>query len=85
MTNEALAKRKGDDMDANIHYMLAKLEAIHEDVSLLKKQVDELRHVETGKKAVSRFVIGALAIIGATVGWLVDNAITVAQHLEYRE
>ena len=72
-------------MDANIHYMLAKLEEIHEDVSLLKKQVDELRNVEAGKKAVSRFVIGALAIIGATVGWLVDNAITVAQHLEHRE
>ena len=82
---QAIKEDNVNNMDKNIHYMLAKLEAIHEDVSLLKKQVDELRHVETGKKAVSRFVIGALAIIGATVGWLVDNAITVAQHIEYKE
>lgn len=66
-------------MISDINYIIAKLETIHEDISQLKKQVDELRHVDTGRKAVSRFVVGSLAILGATVGWLVDNALTVAQ------
>lgn len=65
----------------DINYIIAKLETIHEDIYQLKTQVDDLRHTDTGRKAVSRFVIGALAVLGATVGWLVDNAITVAQNI----
>lgn len=68
----------------DVNYIIAKLETIHEDIVLLKTQVDELRQAETGRKAVSKFVIGTIAIIGATVGWLVDNAITVAQHIQIK-
>ncbi len=65
----------------DINYIIAKLETIHEEIVILKQQVDTLRLRETSRSAVSKFVIGAVAIIGATVGWLVDNAITVAQHI----
>lgn len=63
-------------------YILAKLEEIHADVIDLKTHVDNLRQESAGKRAVSKFVISALAIIGATVGWLVDNAVSVAQHIQ---
>jgi hypothetical protein len=68
-------------MISDINYIIAKLETIHEDIVTLKQQVDTLRERETSRRAVSKFIIGAVAIIGATVGWLVDNAITVAQHI----
>lgn len=69
----------------SLEYIQAKLESIHEDVQLLKAQVDDLRHTDSGRKAVSKFIVGAMAIIGATVGWLVDNAMEVARHITYKE
>lgn len=76
--------KRGYHMKQDISYIIAKLETIHTDVSLLKLQVDALRQQESAKKAVSKFVIGALAILGATTGWLIDNAIAVAQHIVIR-
>lgn len=76
--------KRNEAGDPDVTYIRAKLEAIHEDVSLLKTQVDDLRQTEAGKKAVSKFVVAALAILGTTVGWLVDNAVTVAQHITIR-
>lgn len=72
---------KEESMRSNISYIIAKLETIHEDVSLLKTQVDDLRHIDTGKKAGLKIILGALAILGATVGWLVDHAAVVAHHI----
>ena len=72
-------------MISDINYIIAKLETIHEDIGVLKKQVDDLRQENTGRKAVTKFIIGTVAMIGATVGWLVDNAITVAQHITVKE
>lgn len=64
-----------------LSYLQAKLEAIHEDVRLLKQQVDDLRTEQHGRKAVNKFVIAILAVMGTTVGWLVDNAVSVASHI----
>jgi hypothetical protein len=72
-------------MIKDINYIIAKLESIHEDIATLKQQVDNLRHADTGRKAVTRFMIGALAMVGATVGWLVDNAVTVAQNITIKK
>lgn len=69
----------------SIDFVIAKLENIHEDLTLLKKQVDDLRQMDSGRKAVGKFLVAALTILGATVGWLVDNAVTVAKHIEYKE
>jgi len=66
----------------DINYLQAKLEAIHEDVKLLKTQVDELRTEYHGRRAVNRFVIACIAVLGTTVGWLVDNALAVAGKIE---
>ena len=67
-----------------LSYLQAKLEAIHEDVKLLKQQVDDLRAEQHGRKAINKFVIAVLAVMGTTMGWLVDNAVTVANHIEIR-
>lgn len=67
---------------APIAYLQAKLEQIHEDVKQLRAHVDSLRQEAAGRSAVSKFVIVALMTIGATVGWLVDNAVTVSQKIE---
>lgn len=74
-------KQPNRPASTDLGYLLGKLEDIHADVRLLQQQVDYLRHESTGRKAVNKFIIGAMAIIGATVGWLVDNAVTVAQHI----
>ena len=67
-----------------LSYLQAKLEAIHEDVKLLKQQVDDLRTEQHGRKAINKFVIAVLAVMGTTMGWLVDNAVTVANHIEIK-
>lgn len=69
-------------MKADISYLQAKLEDIHADVKLLKEHVDLLRTEHHGRKAVTKFVIACLAVLGTTVGWLVDNAIAVAAKVE---
>lgn len=75
------SKQKGEAEGLSTDYLTAKLEAIHEDVRQLKLYVDGLRQESTGRKAVSRFIVAAIAIIGTTVGWLVDNAVSMAQQI----
>lgn len=70
-------------MNRDIHYLTAKLEEIHDDVKELRAHVDILRQEAAGKRAVSKALVVALGLIGATVGWLVDNAVTVAQHIKF--
>jgi len=66
-------------MKENLNYLIAKLEEVHEDVRELKQHVDELRQEAAGRRAVSRFTLAAMSIIGATVGWLVDNVLSLAK------
>lgn len=70
-------------MKNDINYLTAKLEEIHEDVKVLQGHVDELRQEYHGRKAISKFMFGALGIIGATVGWLVDNVLSLAKHVDF--
>lgn len=74
-------KQPNGSASTDLGYLLGKLEDIHSDVRLLQQQVDSLRQESTGRRAVNKFIIGTMAIIGATVGWLVDNAVSVAQHI----
>lgn len=67
----------------DISYLLAKLEELHEDVRELKLHVDTLRQEQSGRKAVVRFLLAAMGIVGATVGWLVDNVISMAKHINF--
>ena len=63
--------KEGDRlMRDEISYIVAKLENIHEDVNKLKDRVDNLRQAEAGRKAVTKFIVGSLGILGALVGWL---------------
>jgi len=57
----------------SIEYLLAKLETIHDDVKELQKHVDELRQESSGRRAVNRFVIGSLGVLGAVVAWVVQQ------------
>lgn len=66
-------------MKNDVNYLTAKLEEIHDDVKQLQIHVDDLRQEAAGKRAVSRFMIAALGIIGATVGWLVDNIVSLTK------
>lgn len=66
-------------MKSDINYITAKLEEIHAAVVKLQTHVDELRQESAGRKAVQRFTLGALGIIGATLGWLIDNVISLAK------
>lgn len=70
-------------MRNNIDYLSAKLESIHEDVRLLATQVDELRQEQAGRKAVQRFTFAVLGVIGATLGWLIDNALSMAKNIKF--
>lgn len=62
-------------MVRNTEYLQAKLEEIHEDVRILQKHVDELRQEAAGRKAVNRFVLTSLGVIGAVVGWLTNHVL----------
>lgn len=55
------------EMKRNLEYIIAKLETIHEDVAELKKDVDELKETEAGRKAVARVLWAAAAAFGAAI------------------
>lgn len=57
-------------------YLLAKLEEIHEDVKQLQTHVDELRQESAGRRAVHKFMLTSLGIIGAAVGWLTTHVLS---------
>lgn len=71
-------------MKHDVNYLAAKLELIHEDVKQLQTHVDRLRQESTSRRAVGRVLLIALTVMGATVGWLVDNALSVANKIELR-
>jgi hypothetical protein len=76
-----MVKHARDNDEVNIHsdigYLMAKLEIIHSDVKDLNKAVALLQQESTAKKAVNRFIVTAVGILGATVGWLVDNVLVM--------
>ncbi len=49
----------------------------------LETKIDELRRDHWGRQAVNKFIYGAIIVLGASVGWLIDNAVTVAKHLDF--
>jgi len=49
----------------------------------LENKIDELRRDHWGRQAVNKFIYGALVILGVIVGWLVDNALTVAKYVDF--
>ncbi len=56
-------------------YFMSRVETLIEDNKLLKTYVDELRQESSRRKGVQGFMLATLGILGAAVGWLVDNAI----------
>ena len=66
-------------MKQDINYLVAKLEEIHEDVKQLQDHVDELRQEASGRRAIQRFMLATMGIIGATLGWLIDNIISMGR------
>ena len=52
-------------------------------LSDLEAKIDELRKEYWGRQAVNKFLYGAIIALGATVGWLVDNAYTMAKHIDF--
>ena len=66
-------------MKQDINYLVAKLEEIHEDVKQLQIHVDELRQEASGRRAIQRFMLATMGIIGATLGWLIDNIISMGR------
>lgn len=69
------------DDRANASYLLAKLEEIHEDVRELRAHVDILRQDYAGRKMATKLTLAAVSILGATVAWLVDHSVMVANQL----
>jgi hypothetical protein len=69
------------DEKANVSYLLAKLEEIHEDVKELRAHVDDLRQDYAGRKMATKVILVAVSMLGATVAWLVDHSVMVASQL----
>lgn len=69
------------DEKANVSYLLAKLEEIHEDVKELRVHVDNLRQDYAGRKMATKVILVAVSMLGTTVAWLVDHSVTVASQL----
>jgi len=65
----------------SVDYVTAKIEELKESLKNVKVQVEELRQEYYGRKAVHKIMLGALAAIGAVVGWLINNAIDVGNHI----
>lgn len=61
----------------DIHYLSAKLEEIHADVKQLQEHVDALRQESAGRKAVAKFMLGSMAVLGSIVGWLTTHILKV--------
>jgi len=64
-------------MQTDINYLAAKLEEIHADVKQLKEHVDELRQEAAGRRATTRFILGALGVCGAVLGWTVSTVLSL--------
>lgn len=62
MTTQTLSR---PEMKRSIDYIIAKLETIHEDVAELKKDVEELKETEAGRKAIAKVLWGIAASVGA--------------------
>lgn len=56
-------------------YFISRVETLIEENKILKTYVDELRQESSRRKGINGFILAMLGVIGATVGWLVDNAI----------
>jgi hypothetical protein len=65
--------KKVKDAIPDIGYVLGKLEEIHSDVKELKIQVDVLRQESAARKAVTKFIVGALSVGGAVLGWVLTH------------
>lgn len=63
-------------MSENVSYLIAKVEAMHEDIKLLTEQVDELRQESAGRRALNKFLLSSLGILGAILAWSIDKLIT---------
>ena len=70
-------------MKSTLDYKAAKIEHLHDEVTKLVQQVDELRQEQAGRKAVQRFTFAVLGVIGATLGWLIDNALSMAKNIKF--
>lgn len=65
-------------------YFISRVETLLEEVKVLKSYVDELRQESSRRKGIHGFILATLGIIGAVVGWLVDNAIRFMHTGDFR-
>ena len=65
-------------MKADVNYLAAKLEEIHEDVRQLQEHVDALRQESAGRKAVTKVLMGSVAVLGSVVGWLTTHIVRIS-------
>lgn len=56
-------------------YFISRVETLLEENKVLKTYVDELRQESSRRKGINGFILAILGVLGATVGWLLDNAI----------
>lgn len=66
-------------MKHDVNYLLAKLEEIHEDVKQLQIHVDQLRQESAGRKAINRFLLATMGVMGATLGWVINNIVALGR------
>lgn len=58
-------------MKADVHYLTAKLEEIHLDVKQLQEHVDILRQESTGRKALTKVLLGGMSVLSVVLGWVI--------------
>ena len=75
MSKEGSENRTFSAKTGEMIYFISRVETLIEENKMLKVYVDELRQESSRRKGIYGFMLGALGVVGAAVGWLLDNAL----------